>query len=314
MDEVLSEVPVEAQLLLAGLWTIADREGRLEDRPKRIKAQVFPYRDVDVERMLHTLHAVGRIRRYRSGGMACIQVADWARDQRPHVKEAASVIPSPLHENTEHLPSTYPAPTQHRRVPGEFPASSGARTLGSGIWDPFMGSGIQATASQETADAVPMADDIPQAADEDVQEADTRPALVLSPPAEKPEALQAAWNQHAHPSLPRWQGMSEKRRRSAAARLRERPLEAWVAVIQRLSASPFCRGEEKGSGWRASPDWLLQPDVADKVLEGKYDRQAAPERHLGIAPPPGAPTAEDRRRAHQEYLAREAAKKAGGAP
>jgi hypothetical protein len=103
---------------------------------------------------------------------------------------------------------------------------------------------------------------------------DAQPVLLAVPnrPTEKPEDLQALWNTEAHQSLPRWQGMSDTRKRKAAARLRERPLAQWREVIRRLSASPFCRGEEGGTGWRASPDWLLQPDTADKVLEGKYDR------------------------------------------
>lgn len=95
---------------------------------------------------------------------------------------------------------------------------------------------------------------------------------VVETSADKPADLQALWNVEAHESLPRWQGMSDTRKRRAAARLREKPLDKWREVIRRLSASPFCRGEEGGTGWRASPDWLLQPDTADKVLEGKYDR------------------------------------------
>lgn len=129
------------------------------------------------------------------------------------------------------------------------------------------------TASPAAAVAEPMAsgEELPDATEH------AQPLLVAvpSPPAEKPEALQSLWNAEAHPVLPRWQGMSETRKRRAVARLRERPLSAWREVIRRLSASPFCRGEEGGTGWRASPDWLLQPDVADKVLEGKYDRPGA---------------------------------------
>ncbi len=32
-------------LLFEGLWLLADRDGRLEDRPLRIKAEIFPYRE-----------------------------------------------------------------------------------------------------------------------------------------------------------------------------------------------------------------------------------------------------------------------------
>lgn len=116
------------------------------------------------------------------------------------------------------------------------------------------------------------------AADPQVSEGQAVLLQVAPATAETPADLQALWNAEAHPCLPRWQGMSEARKRRAAARLRERPLQAWGEVIRRLSASPFCRGEEGGTGWKASPDWLLQPDVADKVMEGNYDRP-------GHAPP-----------------------------
>lgn len=93
------------------------------------------------------------------------------------------------------------------------------------------------------------------------------------PRAADPSELQTLWNDVAHPSLPRWKDMTDKRRPKAIARLEERSLEDWANVIQRISASAFCRGE-RSSGWRANPDWLLQPDTATKVLEGKYDDPA----------------------------------------
>lgn len=55
--------------------------------------------------------------------------------------------------------------------------------------------------------------------------------------------------------------------------MRERPISGesgWLEVIRRINASSFLRGETE-RGWKASPDWLLQPDTAAKVLEGKYD-------------------------------------------
>ena len=51
-NEDLVELSFETRLLFIGLWTLADRAGRLEDRPKRIKMAVFPADSVDVERSL----------------------------------------------------------------------------------------------------------------------------------------------------------------------------------------------------------------------------------------------------------------------
>jgi hypothetical protein len=56
------------------------------------------------------------------------------------------------------------------------------------------------------------------------------------------------------------------------ARLRERPLEEWRPIFQRINASDFCRGQND-RGWIATFDWALQPDTAAKVLEGKYDNR-----------------------------------------
>ena len=42
-NDTLAELEFAARLLFIGLWGLADRAGRLEDRPKKIKAEVFPY-------------------------------------------------------------------------------------------------------------------------------------------------------------------------------------------------------------------------------------------------------------------------------
>lgn len=58
LDEDLAALPFEARLLFAGLWCLADKAGRLEDRPKRIHAMLFPYEPkVDVNGLLDRLAA-----------------------------------------------------------------------------------------------------------------------------------------------------------------------------------------------------------------------------------------------------------------
>ena len=48
-NDVLAEVEPLGRILFAGLWTVADRAGRLEERPKKLKAELLPYDDCDVE-------------------------------------------------------------------------------------------------------------------------------------------------------------------------------------------------------------------------------------------------------------------------
>jgi hypothetical protein len=94
-NEVLGQMDGDTVLLFTGLWCIADRDGRLEDRPLRIKAQLFPYREMDVAGKLALLSDAGFIMRYEVDGVKCIQVNNWQKHQRPHVKENPSDLPPP---------------------------------------------------------------------------------------------------------------------------------------------------------------------------------------------------------------------------
>lgn len=91
----LVELPVETRLLFVGLWTLADREGRLEDRPRQIKMEIFPADSFDVGLMLSQLHSAGFINRYEVGTLKFIEVENFIKHQDPHYKEKASEIPPP---------------------------------------------------------------------------------------------------------------------------------------------------------------------------------------------------------------------------
>ena len=47
-NEYLADLPMAARLLFQGLWCSADRNGRLEYQPKKLKAEILPYDEVDV--------------------------------------------------------------------------------------------------------------------------------------------------------------------------------------------------------------------------------------------------------------------------
>lgn len=82
-------------LLFEGLWCHADREGRLDDRPVRIKVQVLPYFECDVDSLLNCLEKHGFILRYTIENSKYIQVLNFTKHQNPHIKEQASSIPAP---------------------------------------------------------------------------------------------------------------------------------------------------------------------------------------------------------------------------
>ena len=93
-NDELVELPFEVRLLFVGLWTIADRDGRLADRPKKIKMEIFPADDVDCDKALEQLSQKGFITRYAVDASAYIQISNWEKHQKPHIKEAPSNIPA----------------------------------------------------------------------------------------------------------------------------------------------------------------------------------------------------------------------------
>lgn len=95
-NEILGVADPLYSLLFEGLWVLADRSGRLEDRPLRIKGEVFPYRDgLNVDAMLNWLESNGFIRRYTAQGKKCILVLEFVKHQNPHKNESESELPAP---------------------------------------------------------------------------------------------------------------------------------------------------------------------------------------------------------------------------
>ena len=94
-NEDLCEIPAFGRLLFAGLWTLADKSGRLDDRPKRIKAELFPYDTVNVPGLLDKLEERGFIIRYTVGEVKLIQIVAFEKHQHPHKNEPASTLPAP---------------------------------------------------------------------------------------------------------------------------------------------------------------------------------------------------------------------------
>lgn len=130
-DEDLADCSHLARLLFAGLWTIADREGRLEDRPRRIRAEVLPYEDCNTDALLRELADHGPlIVRYTSAGGHYICVPGWSKHQKPHSKEVPSTIPEP----TEHdLGSDNARPRQcEDTTKVDTSTASRARVMGNG--------------------------------------------------------------------------------------------------------------------------------------------------------------------------------------
>lgn len=98
-DDELAALPALTRILFVGLWCAADCEGRLEDRPARIKAEVLPYDDADVDGMLDDLHEHGFVTRYTVGSRDYVEVRSFTKHQRISGLEAQkqSELPAPDH-------------------------------------------------------------------------------------------------------------------------------------------------------------------------------------------------------------------------
>ncbi|NRR28873.1 hypothetical protein HSX11_01620 [Oxalobacteraceae bacterium] len=94
-NEDLAECSIWARFIFPGLWMLADRAGRLEDRPKRIKGELLAYDSIEIDPLLDELVRFGFILRYEVDGKRFIQICKFAEHQTPHVREQASDIPAP---------------------------------------------------------------------------------------------------------------------------------------------------------------------------------------------------------------------------
>lgn len=94
MNEDIIELPYEARLLFIGLWILADREGRLENRPKKIKMSLFPADEINVAEQLENISKFGFIELYNADGTDVIQIVNFVKHQNPHGLEKDSDLPN----------------------------------------------------------------------------------------------------------------------------------------------------------------------------------------------------------------------------
>lgn len=123
-NEDLAALTPWHRLCFQGLWCHADRDGRLEDRPRRLKAEIFPYDEIDVEPLLSGLADAGFIVRYEAEGSKYISIPTFTKHQIPKRDERRSTIPPPPNS------SGTTAVPQRRRRPRAVAQLVGQETLG----------------------------------------------------------------------------------------------------------------------------------------------------------------------------------------
>lgn len=94
-NDILAECEPLARILFSGLWGYADKEGRFEWRPKKIKAVILPYDECNVNGLLEQLEQKGFVFQYSINGNTYGCIPHFLEHQNPHPHEARSRIPPP---------------------------------------------------------------------------------------------------------------------------------------------------------------------------------------------------------------------------
>ena len=169
MDEDLADLDFKYRHGFQGLWVHADRAGRLEDRPKKLKALIFPYDDVDMDEVLETLSrhikrsGIPFIIRYSVNGRNYIQILCFEKHQMVHKQEQDSKFPSISSEDIPNIVGTYPEEARIK-LEGTLTLTlnlnfNGERELGTGTGT-GMGTGERGNSTgADAASGVPEAPD-----------------------------------------------------------------------------------------------------------------------------------------------------------
>lgn len=95
LNEQLGECSIPARLAFIGLWAVADREGRLVYRPKRLRAEIFPYDvNLDMAALIGELEANELVVIYEVARQQYLWIPNFAKHQKVHQNEQESEIPA----------------------------------------------------------------------------------------------------------------------------------------------------------------------------------------------------------------------------
>ncbi len=230
-DAEMLEFPLEARFLFIGLWCLADREGKLEDKPRQIKVEVFGERiECDCDQLLNLLVERNRIIRYSIDNSQYIKIINFSKHQSPHHTEAQSKIPDP--------------PDLH----GELTVSHGESPAPSPL------DSLNPDSLKRERSAKPTSTDGKAA----------RPSFFSV------NDLVKLWNELADAVFPKVRlPLADSRARAVQAALKSQPDRAWwVELFNRVNGSPFLKGQTDGK-WRANFDWVIKK--RDQIMEGTYD-------------------------------------------
>lgn len=200
-DEDLAALSPYARLLFVGLWTLADRRGRLEERLAKIKACIFPYEDVSIDHLIEELASPKQrggslIVRYEKDGRKYIQVCNFEKHQNCHPKEPDSTIPGPLSAaigrgKTRQAAEGRVMTRQAAEKRGETVARNAVPSVPSVTSVPS-GPSFPSGPNERAAPARPPIDGFEPRVEATPEEATRRALEVIGPPPRRPESDEAA--------------------------------------------------------------------------------------------------------------------------
>jgi len=92
-DEKVIELSFEARLLFIGLWNFCDEHGNTEGSSKRIKMQIFPADNLDIEKYLEEIRLIGFLSYYEVEGKKYIHINNFNKHQKVNEKTAHKFPP-----------------------------------------------------------------------------------------------------------------------------------------------------------------------------------------------------------------------------
>jgi len=125
--EEVGELSMAARILFIGLWCLADSNGYLEYRPKKIKANVFPYDSCNLIKLLEEVSRVNLItiwgihedEEVKKGFIPhFIEIPNFRKHQRPHPKEKRSDLKE-IVENNDSLIKLHEIKLNYRLILGK---------------------------------------------------------------------------------------------------------------------------------------------------------------------------------------------------
>ena len=258
-NEELGTLDPIINLTFIGLWCLADKEGILEDRPLRIKAELFPYREsLDVNGYLTVLARLNFIERYEVAEKGYIHILNFEKHQSPHHTEKSKGYPKKPKENMRLDDLTVRPPLDNQEL--TVATRSDSLIPDSLIPEEKANVIVMTSPSSKNEDGIP---DCPQ---EEIKSLYKQILPSLIQPrvwdVTRATALRARWV---------WVLSSKKPNGERYAKNKMEGLDFFKRFFEYVAKSDFLMGSI--GAWQADLVWLCNAKNFAKVIDGNYENK-----------------------------------------